>query len=130
MTTRNSAAHNGRNQFADVDIKAFRQQLEHVSALELPDLTHEMICQLRELPLLTETLLSHRDRIDAAATLMAIAWEAGRRYAFIEAIAAIDNSLHGITGQVEAALAYRLGTNLGNKAGLPWPTVTVHPAKL
>ena len=72
---------------ADIDPKVFRNELENVSALNLPDLEHEMTCALLELPAYTEAFDTPENMVPKVAKLLAWAWEAGRRYAFIEALA-------------------------------------------
>jgi hypothetical protein len=113
MPNKQSAAHNGRDQFADVDIKLFRSELELVSALELPDLNHEMCCCLEELPLLREATLHCAASRHQLAWFMARAWEAGRRYGLLEAIAAVHTVNRQHDGPLDALTALKTGCALG-----------------
>jgi hypothetical protein len=74
----------------DIDVKTMRNELENVSAMELPDLEYEMQCALEELPMLREQCVKHTIPPPNAAALLAWAWEAGRRYGMIEALSVFD----------------------------------------
>ena len=74
----------------DIDVKTMRNELENVSAMELPDLEYEMQCALEELPMLREQCVRHTIPPPNAAALLAWAWEAGRRYGMIEALSVFD----------------------------------------
>lgn len=74
----------------DIDVKTMRNELENVSAMELPDLEYEMQCALEELPMLREQCLKHTIQPPTAAALLAWAWEAGRRYGMIEALSVFE----------------------------------------
>lgn len=77
---------------SNIDPKTFRNELENVSALRLPDLEYEMCCALEELPMFAEESREHALTPFAVKRIMAWAWEAGRRYAFIEAIAVFSTT--------------------------------------
>ena len=74
----------------DIDVKTMRNELENVSALELPDIAYQMACALEELPMLRQQCLKHTIQPPYAAALLAWAWEAGRRYGMIEALSVFD----------------------------------------
>jgi hypothetical protein len=74
-----------------------RLDLEQASALLLPDLEHELACCINELPMLSEIFYADKAECEEwaikgtnegarTARLMAIAFEAGRSYAFDEEV--------------------------------------------
>jgi len=77
-----------------------RIDLEQASALLLPDLEHELACCINELPMLSEIFYADKEESEKwaiygtnecarTARLMAIAFEAGRSYAFDEEVESI-----------------------------------------
>jgi hypothetical protein len=77
-----------------------RIDLEQASALSQPDLEHELACCINELPMLSEIFYADKAECEKwaingtnegarTARLMAIAFEAGRSYAFYEVVESI-----------------------------------------
>ena len=92
-----------------------RDEMENVSALELPDLVYEMVCALGELPMYhalitTEQLTTHR-----AARLMAWTWESGRRYGIQQAMVILDST----TDEFKKATGAILDTALNGILEIP-----------
>lgn len=82
-----------------LDTRTLRTELENVSALTLPDLEYEMQCALEELPMFREQCVQRQLAPPDLAAITAWAWEAGRRYGLIEALAVLDaTSLEFIEG--------------------------------
>ena len=79
-------------QLTDFDTLTFRNELENVSALNMPDLQYEMSVALTELPGLATHWESGGDGRKITAAIMAITWEAGRRYGIIQAGAVFDST--------------------------------------
>lgn len=93
---------------AKLDIRVLRNELENVSALNLPDLTYEMACLLEELPMYAEYAKTDNHERIVAARAFAWAWEAGRRYGVSQAAAVFSGSIieyanytNGILDQVQ-----------------------------
>lgn len=90
-----------------LDIRVLRNELENVSALNLPELTYEMACVLEELPMYAEYSKKDNHERIVAARAFAWAWEAGRRYGVSQAAAVFSgtiieyaNNTNGILDQV------------------------------
>jgi hypothetical protein len=78
-----------------LDSLLFRDLLEQVSALNLGDLSHEFTALCAELPLLAEATYNRPLDQTREGYLMATAFETGRRYNLLQALALL-------TGEVEA----------------------------
>lgn len=74
----------------DIDVKTMRNELENVSACNLPDIEYEMACALEELPMLNHELMTVDVFPAQVKRLAAWSWEAGRRYGMIEALSVFD----------------------------------------
>ena len=74
----------------DIDVKTMRNELENVSACNLPDIEYEMACALEELPMLNHELMTVSASPAQVKRLAAWSWEAGRRYGMIEALSVFD----------------------------------------
>lgn len=105
----------------DIDIKVMREELENVSALALPDLEYEMQTAIREFPALDQEWLKQGAPIESHAAFMAWAWEAGRRYGLLQAIAVTDNTIADFKAGTSMALAICLDETLE----LPSPELAV-----
>jgi hypothetical protein len=70
-----------------IDTKTMRNELENISALVMPDIDYEMRCAMVELPGLDSIIASSELEAVRVSRVMAIAWEAGRRYGLMQAIA-------------------------------------------
>jgi len=73
----------------DIDVTIFRNELENISALNSPDLDHLMMGAVMELPGLANVVATTELKHVAAARIGSIAWEAGRRYGVLQALAII-----------------------------------------
>lgn len=69
-----------------LEIGVFKVVLEQVSALNLGDLTHELTACAGELPLLIEATYNRPLESTREGYLMAVSFEAGRRYAILQAM--------------------------------------------
>jgi len=78
-----------------LDSLLFRDLLEQVSALNLGNLAHEFTACCSEFPLLNEATYQRPLDITREGFLMAVAFETGRRYNLLQALALL-------TGEVEA----------------------------
>ena len=78
-----------------VDSLLFRDLLEQVSALNLGNLAHEFTACCTEFPLLNEATYQRPLDMTREGFLMAVAFETGRRYNLLQALALL-------TGEVEA----------------------------
>jgi len=78
-----------------LDSLLFRDLLEQVSALNLGNLAHEFTASCSEFPLLNEATYQRPLDITREGFLMAVAFETGRRYNLLQALALL-------TGEVEA----------------------------
>ena len=96
----------------DIDRASFRDELENVSALALPDLVYEMVTALGELPMYHHTLTSEPFSATHAATLMAWTWESGRRYGIQQALAIIECTTREFANGTTAALTQVLDSAL------------------
>ena len=105
----------------DVDPRTFREELENTSALTLPDLVYEMRMALSELPMFNHTAEQYSLSYEGTAQLMAWTWEAGRRYAFIEAIAVFEATSNELHAAVMEALSNARDRNLELPAAEPIP---------
>ena len=74
----------------DIDVKTMRNEIENVSALNMPDLVHDMCCAINELPGLNVLSSKPMNPPYAEGAMCAIVWEAGRRYGMIEALSVFD----------------------------------------
>ena len=88
----------------DIDKGTFRDELENVSALVLPDLVFEMLTALGDLPMYHHTLTTEPVTSQSVARLMAWAWEAGRRYGVQQTIAIVDSTTREFATGTIAAL--------------------------
>jgi len=77
----------------DVDWKLFRLELENVSALVLPDLIYECGCACTELPMYREATKGSEMADSPIPRVMSWAWEAGRRYAYVESLAVLHTAI-------------------------------------
>lgn len=100
------------NKLDEIDSFAMRDELENVSALNLPDLVYQMLCALRELPMFIETnkLVAVSD--DATGRLMAWSFEAGRRYGVQQAIAILETTTNEFKTGTDAVLTAALNSSL------------------
>lgn len=96
----------------DIDILLFRAELEHVSALLLPDLDHEMTCCIEELHLATNLTADGDQAEDKTPRLMAIAWEAGRRYGLLTANSIVECTVTEFSNGTRLALDTALNSAL------------------
>jgi hypothetical protein len=96
----------------DIDRASFRDELENVSALALPDLVYEMVTALGELPMYHHTLTTEPFSATHAATLMAWTWESGRRYGIQQALAIIECTTREFANGTTAALTQVLDSAL------------------
>jgi alpha-D-ribose 1-methylphosphonate 5-triphosphate synthase subunit PhnI len=78
-----------------LDSLLFRDLLEQVSALNLGNLAHEFTASCSEFPLLNEATYQRPLDMTREGFLMAVAFETGRRYNLLQALALL-------TGEVEA----------------------------
>ena len=78
-----------------LDSLLFRDLLEQVSPLNLGNLAHEFTACCSEFPLLNEATYQRPLDITREGFLMAVAFETGRRYNLLQALALL-------TGEVEA----------------------------
>ena len=78
-----------------LDALLFRDLLEQVSALNLGNLAHEFTASCNEFPLLNEATYQRPLNMTREGFLMAVAFETGRRYNLLQALALL-------TGEVEA----------------------------
>ena len=62
----------------------FREVMEEVSALNLGNLTHEMTALVNEYPMLSQACNERPAEIAWDGYLMAVAFEAGRRYSILQ----------------------------------------------
>ena len=62
----------------------FREVMEEVSALNVGNLSHEMTALVNEYPLLNEACYARPAEITRDGYLMAVAFEAGRRYSILQ----------------------------------------------
>ena len=62
----------------------FREVMEDVSALNLGNLTHEMTALVNEYPMLSQACNERPAEIAWDGYLMAVAFEAGRRYSILQ----------------------------------------------
>lgn len=69
-----------------LDMIAFRDTMETVSALNLGELIHEMVAISGEMPLLIEHSKDNEMTTGREGYLMAVAFEAGRRYNLLQAL--------------------------------------------
>lgn len=107
----------------EIDTVAMRDELENVSALVMPDLTHEMVCALNELPMFNNLVSVDKVTILRAAMLMAWSFEAGRRYGLQQALAIIETT----TDEYKAATLGILATALNAPLDLPTPELPFAP---
>lgn len=110
----------------DIDTRAMTDELENVSALVLPDLIYLMVCALAELPMYDKTLKGSSADPMQVATLMAWAWEAGRRYGLNQALAVFYSTVGEYKDGTEAILTAVLNATLD----LPSPETTQPPAEI
>lgn len=90
----------GPEQKVEFDVKLIRNELENVCALVLPDLAYELQCALAELPGFAEHTRIKGTPCESEVKITTWAWEAGRRYGLMEAIAVCNgtfNAAHGFT---------------------------------
>lgn len=76
-----------------IDPRTFRNELEQIAAIALPDLCHEMEACLTELPTYHAVINSKGGKQNRMAWIAAHAWEAGRRYGLLEAIAVTEGNM-------------------------------------
>ena len=69
-----------------LEIGVFKVILEQVSALQLGDLSHELTACAQEFPLLIEATYNRPLELTREGYLMAVSFEAGRRYAILQAM--------------------------------------------
>ena len=69
-----------------LEIGVFKIVLEQVSALQLGDLSHELTACAQEFPLLIEATYKRPLESTREGYLMAVSFEAGRRYAILQAM--------------------------------------------
>jgi len=86
-----------------LDSLLFRDLLEQVSALNLGNLAHEFTASCSEFPLLYEATYQRPLDMTREGFLMATAFETGRRYNLLQALAFL-------TGEVEALPEERVET--------------------
>jgi hypothetical protein len=79
-----------RKPLGDFDTRVLREQVELASSNPSHDVCHEMACCLEELPLCAELAIRARGQMHVIAELMAIAFHAGRTYAFLETVALLS----------------------------------------
>ena len=73
-------------EFSFLEIGVFKVILEQVSALQLGDLSHELTACAQEFPLLIEATYNRPLESTREGYLMAVSFEAGRRYAILQAM--------------------------------------------
>ncbi len=110
----------------DIDTKVFMTEIENVSALYFPDLEDLMLKALEQLPLLNEGLSSSMAEGECAAKEMAWAWEAGRRYGVLQAIAVCDSTVQDFANGTTTALDAVLNSTME----LPPPELPLQPAEI
>jgi len=98
---------------------AIRNELENVSALKLPDIEYAMVCAMCDLPMFSEIVEKEPLTTHRAATLMAWAWEAGRRFGIGQAIEIWETSKEQVTTYSEIAVDDALNAPLDLTAPLP-----------
>lgn len=111
---------------SDIDRPLFRDELENVSALQLPDLVYEMLCALGELPMYHETMTAEPFTASRAATLMAWTWESGRRYGIQQAISIVECTTGEFVAGTNAALNQVLDSALDMQTP-PGASTTARP---
>lgn len=109
----------------DIDVKTMRNELENVSAFNLPDITYEMTCVMGELPMYIETSREVQGNIEPVSRLLAWAWEGGRRYGMIESISVFDALAAEFMQQTAEVLERTRDRNLS----LPATAMEEAPAK-
>ena len=99
-------------QITDLDVATIREEIENVSALNLPDLNTVMTLAFAELP----GLATHNPHPDAdpleMGMALAIVWEAGRRYGLQQAMAIFDNTSADYLTGTGQALQFALDSTL------------------
>ena len=70
----------------NLETGVFKVVLEQVSALQLGDLSHELTACAQEFPLLIEATYNRPLESTREGYLMAVSFEAGRRYAILQAL--------------------------------------------
>lgn len=70
----------------NLETGVFKVVLEQVSALQLGDLSHELTACAQEFPLLIEATYNRPLESTREGYLMAVSFEAGRRYAILQAM--------------------------------------------
>jgi len=116
----------------DYDFQTLRQELENVSALEIPDLAHEMACVANELPMYIEETTALTDRKTHPGRLMAWCFETGRRYGLLEALARVDVTARALaevlTTELITARDRTLDLSLPDPEDTPAVTATINDA--
>ena len=75
------------NDKVDFDVKMIRNELENVCAIVIPDLFYEFAVMARELPTLSRYFFEHSIKTEDMGEPLTWAFETGRRYGLLEAIA-------------------------------------------
>lgn len=97
---------------SEIDVTAMRDELENVSALQLPDLLNEMKATLAELPMFNDLVESSPLTSNHVAQLMAWTWEAGRRYGVQQGMVVIESSMNDYIVSLNAILDAALNGTL------------------
>ena len=108
----------------DIDEKIMRNELENVSALVFPDTETLMQKALTDLPMFAEEAIGITSGLDSMARLLSWAWEAGRRYGVLQAIAVCDSTVADFASGTITALDAVLNATME----LPPPELPFQPA--
>jgi hypothetical protein len=99
----------------DLDISTFRDELENIAALTMPDLVVEMGNAIDGLPGLNAIYEEGHYDVQSFARMAAVTWEAGRRYGVMQSLAIITASLE----ETKAATMLALDAALNDTLELP-----------
>ncbi len=110
----------------DIDVAIFRAELENIAALNSPDLDRLMIDAIMDTTSLNDIVCTTELRHVAAARIGAIAWEAGRRYGVMQALAIIT----GCIDEYREATGTLLQQALDSTMELPPLQVESEPGKV
>ena len=105
----------------DLDIPTFRDELENISALALLDLEHEMTCAINELPGIASAYYGTETGLKTTAHLMAVCWEAGRRYGVMQSLAVHNALLQDVQNSSAASFDSILNSTLELPAQMDLP---------
>lgn len=119
-------AHQPTTEICDIDTAIMQEELANVSALNLPDIEAQVITAIKALPAYDDIRISADLDSKGMAKIMAWAWEAGRRYGILTAIAIVEGANKEYVDGTVNVLNFTLDAALQ----LPSPETAAAPARL